>query len=193
VSEAEKENLILDACSAFRKLEDKTKIGIDPLLGAFIHQIGDSPETLARARKIIEDGALLADFCKHQALLREKEIYAEAQALQNADIAVIRKQTAALATISLLLLSPVVAKLEKPGLEWARQQTSAVLTTPKRTPPAPQQTPSSAPFEDEADTYCVPLPVLADQVLQTRSAAPSPRPARPLAVKRRAVARHRPR
>jgi hypothetical protein len=147
---SEKEQLILEACSYFEELEIFTGNANEFILGSFIQQIGGTPKKITKARKILEDKLLFKDFCRLQIHRYTDEIAKKAQELQNADIAILKKRTAAIATATILILSPVVGKFENKALDWIGDEVSLLFGAAKKlvVPQPKQETPADNKFAE---------------------------------------------
>jgi hypothetical protein len=88
---SEKEELICDATSVFQVVQEQVPGPTGHILGAFIEQIGDTAETIGKARKILDDKLLLANFIKLQKTNYNNEITESARALENKRLEIIEK------------------------------------------------------------------------------------------------------
>jgi hypothetical protein len=86
---SEKEELICDATSVFQVVQEQVPGPTGHILGAFIEQIGDTAETIGKARKILDDKLLLANFIKLQKTNYNNEITESARALENKRLEII--------------------------------------------------------------------------------------------------------
>jgi hypothetical protein len=80
---SEKEELICDATAVFQAVQEQASGPAGHILGAFIEQIGDTSETIGKARKILGDEALLADFIKLQKINYKNDVTTNARELEN--------------------------------------------------------------------------------------------------------------